>query len=188
MTRQSNQKNAISQINNTFDTGFNQKFYDDRVKAYEGYASPELSAQYQQTRNNLSYDLARRGLTQSTAGVAQGGSLNREMAKKKSEMGDVGLGQANELRSQVESTRANLVNQAISGADPGTAGAAALAASTQFKAPSAFGTIGNLFDDWSKIYVGNKQAQAYSQSGTQNQQMPWGSNGTSGYMVGGGTR
>lgn len=186
MARQSAQKNAINQINSTFDTNFNDKFYQDRAKAYEAYAAPELSSQYRQSRDNLAYDLARKGLTLSSAGVRAGSSLDRELAKKRAEMVDIGQSQANDLRTQVESTRANLVNQAIGGADPSTAAAGALAASTQYKAPTSFGSIGNLFDDWSKIYAARQTSNAYNNnSGWNTQPAQFGAVGNSGYMVGG---
>lgn len=158
--RQARMKQGIDRVNSTFDQ-FGDDFYDERQRAYVDYATPYLNEQYQQQAKASAADLVRKGLRLSSAAVDRGSSLKREMARKQAEIADQGMGAANDLRAEVEQTRSNLINQAISGADPSSVSSAALAQAGAMQKPSSFGQIGTFFDDWSRIYMGNQVARSY---------------------------
>lgn len=161
--RQARMSSGIAAVNRNFDQ-FDENFYGERQKAYVDYATPYLAEQYKQQGKASAADLVRRGLRLSTAAVNREASLGREMGRKQAEVADAGLAAANDLRSDVESTRSNLINQAISGADPSSVSSSALSQAAAMRKPSSFGTIGTFFDDWSRIYMGNQVARSYDSS------------------------
>ena len=141
--------------------GFNPSFYQDREKAYLDYALPQLSQQFQNTQQNLVFDLANRGLLKSGAAANLAGSLNQELAKKQRQVGDQAVNESNALRQNIEQQRAQLYAQAQGGLAPSLSYSQALQAAGSFKTPSPFEPIGGLFDNWANIYTGARTAQAY---------------------------
>lgn len=140
---------------------FDQPFYDQRSRAYEGYALPQLASQERDARNTLAANLARRGLLQSGAAIAGNASLDRTAALKRQEVSDAGLNEANKLRGQVEDQRTTLTNQLVASGDPSAASSGALVAAGNLKRPSGFQPLGNFFADWVDTYKANQNARSY---------------------------
>lgn len=144
--------------------GFDDKFYQDRQQAFLDTAMPEFQQQFGQTRRGLAYELARRGLLNSSSAINKESQLTRYAGNKEREISDAALGSANQLRADVENQRSNLVNQLIASGDPSLASQNALSSAAQFRAPSPVAPLGNLFNDWTSLYMSNQLNRNYATS------------------------
>lgn len=162
--RQARIQSGVADINNIF-SGFNDKFYKGRADAYTGYALPQFTQQFGNANRNLTYALADRGLTNSSAARKQQSDLSFQGNVQKQGIIDTGAQQANQLRSQVEGQRSNLISQLQASADPATSSQLALSQAQSLSLPSTFAPLGNLFSNYAKNYALNAQAQAYNQAG-----------------------
>jgi hypothetical protein len=161
--RQGRIQEGLGSINKTFGQ-FNDKFYNQRAQDYQNYAMPQLYQQMNQANKQGFYGLADRGLQVSGAANQFGSALGRETNLQKQGIVDTGIGQAQQLRKDVEGQRSQLVSQLQASADPTTAGQQALQAASAYSLPSMFTPIGNLFGNFASIYAGNQLAKAYNPS------------------------
>lgn len=152
-------------------SGFDDNFYDQRVKEYEDYAVPQLTQQYDRTRKNLMYSLARSGLLNSGVEAEKGAALDQNLAQQYRGVVDTGQGQANQLRRDIEGQRSNLVSQLQASADPGGAANLALRTAQAYETPTSFGPIGDYFESWTRNYLANETARQYNPN---QQQAAWG--------------
>lgn len=146
-------------INNAF-AGFDSDFYNQRKQDYEDFAMPTVQDQYHTTSNNLAYSLARNGILNSSTAIQRGQSLNRELATQTRGVADAGQEQANELQTNVQNQKSNLVSQLIASGDPSTVSANIGSITAGLQAPSAFTPIANVFNSWSNQYLNNQASQA----------------------------
>jgi hypothetical protein len=151
---------GVQSINEKFG-GFDDGFYNQRALDYEGFAVPQQVQQYDRTKKNLTYSLARSGLLNSSVQAEKSGALERENAQQLRNIADTGRTQSNQLRQDVEQQRSNLVSQVQASADPGSASAQALRTSLAFQQPTSFAPIGDFFETWTRNYLANKRAQEY---------------------------
>lgn len=142
--------------------GFDDAFYDQRAQEYADYAVPQLTKQYDRTRKNLTYSLARAGLLNSGTEAAKGGALDEELGQKYREVVDAGQGQANQLRRDIEGQRSNLTAQLQASADPGSAANLAVRTAQAYEKPTSFEPIGNFFETWTRNYLANETARLYN--------------------------
>ena len=164
-TQRQNRINAgLQNIDKAF-SGFNNDWFNQRRQDYLNYATPQAIRQFQNTRNNLAYSLARNGLSKSGAAVNENQALETEKNQRLSDIANEGQNQANEARSQVAAQKANVTNQLVSSADPSLARESAASATAGLSAPPAYQPIGQLFSDFSQQYLANQSAKAYSNSG-----------------------
>lgn len=133
-------------INKVF-AGFNPQFYQNRVNAYENFAMPQLADQYRQTRDQIGFGLANKGLTRSGAAGKQWSDLFRTNATAKQGVVDSAIGQANDLQKQVATQKEGIINQLYQTADPGAAGQAANSAVASLTQPSVFAPLANQFSN-----------------------------------------
>jgi len=160
---------GTSDINNAF-AGYNTDFYNQRAKAYQQFALPQLSQQYQQTRNQLMFNLANRGLLHSGAANTQWGQLQRTNAQDKQQIADTGISQSQDLQRQVEGQKSNLIGQLYQAADPASAAKQATATAASFTPPSTFTPLANMFGNIAQQYylsglINRNQPTSYIQSG-----------------------
>jgi hypothetical protein len=151
--------------------GFNDNFYEKAAKDYESYATPQMMDQYRNTKNNLTYSLARNGLLDSGATVAKNSSLQKQLGVNESNIANTAEDQANTLRGNVATQRNQLVNQVQAGAAPGQVAMGAEAATAGLRAPTALPPVGNMFSDWANSYLTNMQANTYNPNTTNIWQM-----------------
>jgi hypothetical protein len=141
--------NEINQIFGRYDQGF----FDQRAKAYQDYAMPQLAQQYGQTRDQIAFNLANRGLSKSSAANKQWSDLFRNMQSAKQGIVDTGRGQAMDLRRQLDTAKGTLLNQLYQSADPAQAAQQAVSTAASFSAPSSFAPIANQFSGLLNQYV-----------------------------------
>lgn len=165
--RQERIKQGTAAIDRAF-AQYDDKFYDQRAQDYFNAAVPELNRQQARTKNDLVYNLAGKGQLRSSARDRLDQSLQTEIDKQRRIIGDAGLSQANALRASVEDARGRVYNQLLASGDPAQATAAATRASADIAVPSPVGAIGNVFSDWSQIYLTKQAAQQGDTSGLLN--------------------
>jgi hypothetical protein len=161
LAREARIKSGMKQIDAKF-AGFNDDFYAKRQADYEASVTPELTAQFDKTKKNLAFQLARSGISTSGAAVDESASLDRELAKKQREVENAAISSSNQTRVDVESQRGQLTNQLMASGDPATTNQALIASTANLRAPSPIGPIGNAFADWSSQYLANQQSRAYA--------------------------
>lgn len=163
--QENNRQNAINTgmatINQDFST-FTPDFYKKAATDYTDYATPQVMQQYQNTKNNLAYALARNGISNSSAAAGKGAALNTELSTNLNTVANQAQDQSNTLQSNVASQKTNVVNQLEASADPSAAASSAAGAVAGLQAPPAYQPIGNLFGDWTSTYLANMNAQAFS--------------------------
>lgn len=161
--RQARIARGLEDINRTF-SGFDDSFYNRRADEFERYQMPEATRQYDETKRNLSYSLARSGLLKSGVAADKNASLDREFDSTRRNIADAATSSANSLRGEVENQRSQLVSQLQASADPTASAQLASANAARFSAPQTFTPIGNFFQNWTNTYLANQQARAYDDS------------------------
>lgn len=146
---------GMSRINQAF-SGFDDNFYNNRVKQYMAYAMPQLAGQYRGTRDRMQYNLANRGLFGGGSMQRQGNALSSEYATQAQGVAQQGQAQAQQLRKDVEGQRSNTVSQLIASADPSAAYQSALGTAATYSAPSTFQPLGPMFQNFSNAYLMNQ--------------------------------
>ena len=161
-----NQRNrAISDgttaINNAF-AGFTPDFYKGVSQNYTDFATPQLAQQYNQTKNQIGFDLANRGLNDSGAANTSWGNLADSMNTAKQSIVDTGIGKAQDLQSSVESAKNTQFQNLYASADPSNAGAQAIQTASNFAAPSTFAPLTDMFNGLVNQYYSSKLINSYS--------------------------
>lgn len=154
-------KAATSKINDAF-AGYDDKFYGQRTNENLDYLLPQVQEQFQQTQNQLGFNLANRGLGKSSQARNYGESLGVEMGKKKQEVSNMALDASRNLRQSIEGQRANLIGMAQTASDPDSVAQAAKTGAMAFGAPSTLAPVGGLFRDWSNMFLAKQQGNLYN--------------------------
>lgn len=157
--RQARIKAGTAAIDQTFGT-FNDSFYDTIARNAENAQLPQVNQDYARTQGQLGFNLAGRGLLNSSVRDQRTASLAEELTKTKRNIADAGLSQANKLRMDVEDARNRSYSQLLQSADPSQATASATRAASALSQPSPIGPAGSFFNDWTQIYLTNKAAKA----------------------------
>lgn len=154
---------GTQKINKAF-SGFTPSFYQQRANAYEQFAMPQLANQYRQTRNQVGFGLANRGILASGAAKQQWSDLARDLGTAKQGIADTAISQAQGLRGQVENQRQTLLNQLYQSADPANAGAGATQVAAGYAQPSTFAPLGNMFANLANQYYMSQLINSYRPS------------------------
>lgn len=144
VARQNRIRAGMGSIDQAF-SGFNDDFFAKRAHDYGLYAMPQVERQAQEQRDNLIYALSRTGNLDSSAAIKRSGDLTRAEDEARIGVANEGLNQANNLRSQVENTRGNVVAELNATGDNSAASAAALRDVQNLNQPAGFSPLGNLF-------------------------------------------
>lgn len=142
--RQERIKQGTAAIDQNF-SGFNDAFFNNRAKAFTNFANPQLADQYAQTQRNLTYNLARQGLTASSEAARNAGELQRQYNDNRALIAGKGMDAANEARSQVEQNRSELLAQLNATSDPAAAASGAVNRANTLAAQQSFSPLGQLF-------------------------------------------
>jgi len=152
---------GMATINQDF-SKFGEPFYAKAAQDYEAYATPQMMGDYQNTKNNLTYSLARNGLLNSGAAVSKNAALQKQLGVNESDIANKAQDQSNQLRTNVASQRNQLISQVQAGAAPGQVATSAAAATAGLRAPTALPPVGNMFSDWANSYLTNMEANTYN--------------------------
>lgn len=126
---------------------FDDNFYNNRSQAYQDYALPELDSQYKDSMRKLVAALARSGNLQSSVRAEKMTALDEDYAKRKLDIQNTGTDYANQARSAVDNSRANLITQNLNLADPNAISANALANANSLAQMPSFSPLGTMLAD-----------------------------------------
>jgi hypothetical protein len=136
--------------------GFTPQFYQGVSNAYIDQANPQLASQYRATGQNLDYNLADRGITNSSAAQNLGSSLQSALAQGQQQVANQGQQAAQNLQQQVANQESQLYGELQTSQNPSAIGQSAANLAAQTAAPSTFAPVGNLFSNWSNLYLANQ--------------------------------
>lgn len=126
---------------------FDDNFYNQRNQAYVDYASPELDKQYKDSMRTLVSALARSGNLQSSTRAEKFADLDEQYKQRKLDITNTGRDYSNEAKNAVERSRAELITQNESLADPNAISGNALARSQSLAQLPTFSPLGSILTD-----------------------------------------
>lgn len=153
VARQDRIKAGMGSIDQAF-SGFDDAFYKKRATDYSAYAMPDLERQAKSARENLIYALSRTGNLDSSAAIKRNAELSQEENAARIGVANTGLDQANQLRSNVENTRGNVVAELNATGDSSAATASALRQTQNLNQPAGFSPLGQLFSNFAQTLSG----------------------------------
>ncbi len=155
---------GLGYINKSFE-GFNPEFYERQRQAVLGVQLPQVGDQFRAQGNQLGYALANKGLLRSSAGAELGGNLQKELAQQQVNVSNQATQAVQGLQQQIGQQKGQLITQLQQSADPTLAAQRAVESASSFSAPSLVQPLGNLFQNWSNIYLANRIGQMYQPPG-----------------------
>jgi hypothetical protein len=165
---QQQQQAALTQggaaIQKNFASKFTPQFFQGVQTSYENAELPQLFDSYRQTAQNLNYKTADQGIQKSSAAQNLGSSLNKQLAQGEQQVVNQGQGAAQSVQQQAASEESQLYGQLQSSQNPTQIGQSAANLAAQTAAPSTFAPIGNLFSNWSNMFLANQTADNANQS------------------------
>ncbi len=126
--RQSRIKQGMSRIDGAF-KGFDDNYFRDYATATNEYNMPQLDTQYKDTKDELTYRLARAGTLNSSMAATNTAKLAKDYDTNRATVLAQGDQAAANLRSRVASEKQALTSQLYSTSDPDLASNSALTAS-----------------------------------------------------------
>lgn len=166
--RQALIQQGLGRVNQAF-AGFNPAFYDRQRAAVLAANLPQVGEQFRQQRAQLGYGLAERGLLRSSAGANLSGALNLELAQQQRNVSNQATQAVQGLQQNISQSKGNIISQLQQSADPTLAAQRSVEAATQFSAPSLLQPLGDLFSNFSNIYLARQIGKYYGQQPQQNQ-------------------
>jgi hypothetical protein len=164
--RQQRIREGTASINKTFDSQFNDKFFDDRRDAFMDYATPQLEDQYNSAGKELTFALARGGNLDSSARGQKLGELQKLYDINKQKVADDALASSTQARNAVEDARGNLITTLNATGDAQGAASSALTRASALSQPAAYSPLGQLFTDFtSALGIQAAQERAAAASG-----------------------
>lgn len=159
--RQARIKQGMASIDNTFKQ-FNSDFYDRRKQAVLDSTMPQLNDQMTKTKEQLQYNLARSGLTDSSVRSANEAEVNRQMDINKAAVAGQAQDYANQARTQVEQNRSDLIGQLNATGDAQAAAQGALSRASIASAQPSISPLGMMFQNTTGLLGQASQAGAYN--------------------------
>lgn len=145
-------------INDAF-AGFNPDYFSKFQQAYLDHYNPQIDQQFTDARKNLRYDLARKGVQDSTPGQTQFGRLAQAYADRRTDIAANASSAADSLKGQVEGQKTNLYSLNNTSADPALAAQQAVSAAGSLATPATYSPLADLFSGFATAgaqYLNNK--------------------------------
>lgn len=117
---------GTKQINDYFDETFTPDFYQGRREAFMDFYRPQAQDQYNEARQKLAYDFARRGVSNTSAAANLYGDLASEYESKKQNLVDQQNQYIQGLKGQVSDARRSGLTMVNTTFDPNASYNAAL--------------------------------------------------------------
>lgn len=165
---QQQQQSALTKggaaIQNNFASKFTPQYYGQEQENYINQAEPQVAEQYRSTAANLNYKLGDQGLTRSSAAQQLGTSLNEQLAQNQEQVVNQAQQQVQGTQQQVAGEESQLYGQLQESQNPTAIAQSSANLAAQTAAPSVFAPIGNLFSNWSNMYLANQSASSVNQN------------------------
>lgn len=143
--RQQRIREGTEQVNQTFDSQFNDSFFDGRSQAYTNYATPQLQQQYQDAQKQLTYALARSGQLDSSVRAQRESDLTRLYDQRATEIANQAQDYENQSRNSVEDARSSIISQLNASGDAEQAARDATNRATSLTQPDSYSAVSDLF-------------------------------------------
>lgn len=135
--------NATTAVNQGF-AGFDDDYFRSFTQDYLGYYNPKIQRQAEEARKQATFELARRGTLDSTTVVDVFSDLAEQQREEEARIAREAAQAASGLRSSVQSSRSNLLEQAIRSGGQGDFVSLAGGAADSIQPPT-FQPLGDLF-------------------------------------------
>lgn len=142
--RQAAIRQGAGMIDQSF-SKFNEPFFQGFQDNFLNYYTPQIDEQLRDARATLATSLADRGMLESTTGLSKLADLEKSAARQRTDISNRAVDEANNLRSQVEQERANLIALNESAANPSRIGTLVRNSAATLKAPQSFSPLGDVF-------------------------------------------
>lgn len=159
----------VGEVNNAFQQ-FDPNYYNNYQTAYQNNYQPELTDQYNITKDKLTAALAGTDQLGGSAGNNELAQLDKDYAFGQSDIANKAADATNALKGNVANTETGLYNMAENAADPYTMAQAAQAQSGAIVSPQSYPTMASYFSDFlTPLAAGVKanQSSANPVTGTQ---------------------
>lgn len=163
--RQDKIRAGTGRIDDIFKTNFTDDFYKGQSKAFSDYATPQLETQLADARKQLTFALDRSHLLDSSVRADKTADLEREAGTQRQAIADQALGYENQSKSNVEASKADLINTLNSTGDAEGAANNALSRAQTLSAPTPFSPLSGLFSTFTGALgtqAAAERAQYYS--------------------------
>lgn len=146
--RQAVIRNGTQNIDNIFNSQFNDQFFNKQQQGYLDYATPQLDDQLGKAREQLTFALARGGVMNSSVRSAKEAELQQKAGLARQQMGDQALSYGTQARNNVENARSGLISTLNATGDAQGAVNSAMSRATALSAPPSYSAVGQLFTDF----------------------------------------
>ena len=155
-------------IDDTFNSTYNDDFFNNIGKTYTDYYNPQVDQQYEDAKKKLTFNLGRQGILGSTEAGDQFKKLEDKYGQERQNIANNALQAGQTARGNVEQQRNQLYSINNSTADPAAAAASAQNALKNITTQPSLTSLGNLFAE----FLNNASAPAASVAAAQNTSLP----------------
>jgi hypothetical protein len=145
--RQAEIRQGRESISSTFGQ-FDDGFFGRNRQAFMDYAQPQLDEQFGDASKELTFDLARSGLMNSSVRGDKTSKLQRLYDQNTQQITNEALSREQQQRNAVEGARADLVSMLQTTGDAQGATNQALSRASILSAPQPFSPVGQMFQDF----------------------------------------
>ena len=145
--RQAEIRQGRAAIDSTFGQ-FDDNFFGRNRQAFKDFAMPQLDSQFRDASRDLTFDLARSGLLNSSVRGEQSGRLQRLYDSNRQQITNEALSREQQQRNAVEGARSDLVSMLQTTGDAQGAASQALSRANMLSQPQPFSPLGQLFTDF----------------------------------------
>lgn len=142
--RQSRILTGKGEIDNAF-SAFNPEFFQSYLNDFLGHYNPQVDKQFKDTKQDLRYDLARRGTLNSTPGQNRFADLLGMYGERRDVLASNANAAVAGVKSDVESNKNALYAQNIASADPTLAAQSAVGRVGTLMTPPVYSPLADLF-------------------------------------------
>lgn len=140
--RQARIAGGTAKIDENF-ANFNDDFYGTKTKAYNDFYLPEIDTQYKAANDDLINHLGAN--LSGSEGAKQIGNLAKQYERQKASYAQNGIDYANDIKSNLATTRAQLISQLEGGGSIINAGDQARIAAQNYASSKQFSPLASLF-------------------------------------------
>jgi hypothetical protein len=145
--RQGEIRTGRESINSVFGQ-FDDDFFAGNRQAFKDYAMPQLDRQFTDAGKELTFDLARSGLRNSSVRGEQASRLQGLYDQNAQQVTNEALSREQQQRNAVEGSRADLISLLQTTGDAQGATNQALSRASMLSAPQPFSPVGQMFQDF----------------------------------------
>lgn len=124
-------------------SGFGDEYFTGLSNAYSANATPQLESDYKDAQKELIFALSRSGLLSSKTAADRQAALDTEYAQYQKDIANAASAYASDAKSNLETTRSNLISQLYATEDPTTAASAAATQAGLLNATPTFDAVGD---------------------------------------------